>query len=306
MKVEVGCKIFSEFWINCFANDSLSFIVSKEPSYRKIALMNWYNYFLTGSICWWRQLKISYDEEFFSYVDIIDYKPIQLTKDNYINEIKKFIDDNRVIKVKFDLYYLIPNSLNWHKNHYNHYILLSGYDDEKKTFYCFSDNIKGYEENEIPYDRFNQSILIDELNSAEEMLISKDIKSFSYSIDKVKYYADKNKYNISLLSYSNYWSCDFLKSTSEVFMETNKITGRQKANKLLFQDLYIDNFISENMLNKLNQYTEELYIKWEIIKSILIKEHLKELIPDYNKLNNLAWDALKLEYEMWDLISNNF
>lgn len=303
MKKEVSFKIFSDFWINCYANDSLSYLISIEPSYRKVALMNWYNYFYTGSTCWWRTLILSYNTDFYTNIDKINYMPIYISKDDYINDIKNYINENRVIRVKFDLYYLIPSSINWHKNHYKHHVLISGYDDERKSFYCFSDNFKGYQEIEIPYDRFNQSILIEELDTAHEMVLSKDLKPFSYSIDQIKYNSDRIKYNISQLSYSNYWNCDDIETTNNRFIEITQFTDRQKANIFLFRDLYLDNILSDKIMNKLNNYTEQLYNKWENIKNIIIKAHFNSYLPDYCKLNDLAWDALLLEYEMWGIIT---
>jgi hypothetical protein len=306
MKHSVDLKPFSDFWINCNVNISLSILAFTEPSYRILGAINAYNYDFTGEYCWWRHINLFYDGYFYKNIDFLNYNKVILNESDFDKQIKEFINNNKYIKMPLDLYYWMPNSFGWQRMHASHYQLITGYDDEKRVFYSYTDDFYGFGEKEIPYERFNKALLIDELAETTEITVDHNIKKFDYNSDLIINYAEIIMGNINYLSYTNYWCSYNEEHTFLRAIETYKIFERQKANIALLNDMKRRGYINENKYKILIEKVNNLKYKWGIIKSVFLKCFLGKKVPNYVKMNNLIWEAFEYEYEFWDMFIKKF
>lgn len=306
MKKTLKVRPFADFWINCYVNDVLSILTTIEPSYKKLSFINSYNYTITGISSWWRELDINPSKYLWDRLSIGESINIYLKQENIIDEIRNKIDNNRYILVLVDLYYWLKNSLNWNNNHYHHYVLITGYDDDKKMIYSISDNIGGYSENEIPYERFIKALVFfDNEHHGKEFILPDNIPAFQYCFYDIFDFARKINEDIKKASYMRLWILPQDVNISLVYFKVTRIADRQKGNEKLFGQLYEDGFITSKLCVSLSEMSRSLYNMWSKLKGILIRAHMKNNDIDLEKLNILSRNALKTEYDMWDAFENS-
>ena len=157
MNIDLGIKPFSDFWINCIFNVQMSILNTLEPSYKYAAYLNDYRYSIFETLAdndvvtWF--LGINYVEEVVpKYIDkCFTNENLSLQNDPCcLEKIKNYVRQKKYVAVGVDLFYLIPQSFFWGKYHWRHYSLLNGFDDEKKVFYVFDEDLSGYTCCEVP------------------------------------------------------------------------------------------------------------------------------------------------------------
>lgn len=301
MKKSINMKPYSELWIDCYTNSYLSLLTSYDKSYRIAPLINDYHYLMAGSFGWVSLLDLKYSDRFYKDIHLLNVTKYKFVNEqNYMKELKDCIDDGKNISIKVDLYNWIPNSLTWEKEHYHHMSSVIGYDDEKSVFYIFDDDAYGYHEHEIPYGRFDLSVIKENGIEARQTNFPELIKPFYYQFTDLFLFAERIKNDISYLSYVEHFY-DFTKGTLLHFITTaTKIGNRQIANRLLFLHLHEEGYITSELCNILTEYAETLQSGWETIKYLIMKCLHNNKRPDYERINKLSWDNLLLEYKMWD------
>lgn len=303
MKKSLKITPYDEHWIDCVANDSVSIATTIEPSYRNLAILNSYQYKIEGSTSWWRTLSIDVDEQIYRLfkANVIDAAKEDIT----IEYVKNKIDEGRYIKYKTDLYDLLPSNIFYHKQHFDHYQLMTGYDDEKRVLYMLCDDANGYGEREISYDSFYEKFILDDEYSVVECDVNADMPAYKYQITEVIKNAQKTLQSIKVVSYLNLWIGNEESCYTPFVLQINKLADRQKANALLFKLLTEDKYITVSFCNDLSAKTMEIYNDWSFIKNCLIKSDIKNDKIDFNKLNILSKIALQKEYELWSLFLQN-
>ena len=249
MKHCLNFRLFNEFWINCDFNLKMSILSTINPDFKKAAYINDYKYrildFTTSEGTQGKYLMLD------PYIELnklflnryITYQPFDLEKD-YVTQIKKLILQNKTALIGVDLFYWIPKSVCWQKHHWEHHSFLNGFDDEKKIFYVFDDDLNGYDMHEIPEQRLITAVTNSSLlPKAYFMSIADDIKPFYFQLDDLLIHAKKIKTNIQSIDVKSLW---ILRNEDvkeghmlDLFaMFIFQISNRYYGNVMLFKKLY--------------------------------------------------------------------
>lgn len=301
MKHTISIKPYTEYWLNCVLSLNLSIICSLDQSYYDYAISNNYTYVNFGNCIWWRLLEVQFNDDMYvKAFEHISNKPIEgITRENLKETIKKYIDENRMIMLKLDIYHTIEDSIHYHRTHRPHEWLINGYDDETGMFYCFADNIGGYGENEISAANFELSIIPETFTDAVEVYANNDIEPYVLTLDEVRKNAKEHLKSITRLSYCNFWKCDSIEYTEDRCFDMSKFIGRQHANSILFRRLYELGYICKEIQDEMCQISNELERTWMSIRGRFMKYYLGGKVPDYGKMSKLAWTAINRECDMW-------
>lgn len=304
---------FNDFWIDCYSTAIFSILQSNHNIDKRYFYNNNYKYEFTknvrtgmGRVYITMQL-----EELISKL-LINKEIHDFTKDDDIIEnLKYFIDKEKVIFLGIDMYYGVPDTSQWHKHHIHHNILVEGYDDEKECVYILETGEQGYKEYEMSYcdislaaqefTCFTRDTEIFEINSKEEtyMYDNKELKSNALEIVQ--------SIDCILEHISEIWHIHeekVLSMKDEIEAHLRAIRNRQGVNANLFKVLYgevkanyyIEEFsFLENEYDKLrntivqlclnNEYFENENSVKEVFGNLLRKE--KKIWMDYSKDRNL-------------------
>lgn len=291
---------FNDFWINCVVNDKLSIITSMEPSYKKCGFLNSYKYELTGSSCWWRELAISNSNCLYESLNIIQENYIYINPEKIIEELIDKLNSECCISVLVDLFSWLPNSVDWQRNHYHHFRMLTGYDDERKVFFTISDTLNGYKQSEVPFERLMESIVLNDGEFFVQLHKCKsDVIPYTYSFHDVYKFAVGLKENIKNLLHSRIWILPTDIDPLRIYTQITKFADRQKANLLLFEQLNKDGLISDIHTNSLRELYTDTFNQWRMLKGKIIKSDIKKEYIDVDYLNKITLNALNLEYRIW-------
>ena len=306
MITKINIKPFRKFWADCSLNDVLSIITSKDNSYLPYAYMNGYHYESSGETCWWQSSIMDYNEDYLKEVDdYILFNDINqsITKESMHYELKKLINSKRLIYVTVDVYYWLNNRVDYHVKHYNHYMLLTGYDDEKLVYYFLCDTNQGYDEYEVSFKILEDSVILEDGTLClKELIINENIPQYSFSLNQSIFFAEQLYLNTSYLTYSKpSKGIAYKDDLTYHIMNITKRQERQKANIELFKYLlkcnYIDNLNSNIMVKKANIVYNDL----AFIKNIFIYHYLKKN-PNINDdlINKKISIAFQDEALMWE------
>ena len=316
MTYSLGIKPFKDFWINCVFNMKFSILISIEPSFKYNSYLNNYIYEVleietsTGTKVNYLNLSaLCIFDTSWKSDSLFSSEPINFKHDNnYLNLIKRLVSEGNMIVVGVDLFYWIPNSICWNKHHWNHYSLINGFNDEKKVFYVLDENRKGFNEYEIPEERFCLAINNSTLDPNGFICkVSNDIKRFKLSLDDViinsrKLIDNLNKMkNNSLFQFSNRDLKE--RHMMDLFaMYISQIENRQKANKLLFYAMQDEKLITENdIMDTLIKYAIELHDYWSIVKSKFVKVYFSyDNQSAIIEINEICDSLFCKEQEMWN------
>lgn len=296
---------FNDFWINCVVNDKLSIITSMEPSYKKCAFLNSYKYEFTGSSCWWRELAITSSSCLYENLDIIQENFTYVNPQRIIEGLINKLNSGCYISILVDLFSWLPNSVDWQRNHYHHYRMLTGYDDEKKVFFTISDTLNGYEQSEVSFERLIESIVLNDGEFfVQQHKYKREVNPYTYSFHDVYKFAEELKENIKKILYSRIWIVPLDIDPLRIYTQITKFADRQKANLMLFEQLKKDGLISDYQTHVLQTRCTDIFNQWSILKGKNIKADIKKENIDIDYLNAITFSALNLEYKMWcDFIS---
>ncbi|MGI6668712.1 MAG: hypothetical protein ACOX4M_04615 [Acetivibrionales bacterium] len=316
MKRSLNFKPFGLFWLNCAYSTMFSLLISLEPSYYFAAILNDYSYLVideeTPTGIKYNHLElwpiVKHYERYRSML-FNDYKPLNFESgDNYFDILKGLIEENKLILLGVDLFYWLPNTISWKRNHWAHYSFINGINDEKRAVYVFERNSYGYDEFEIPEDR-----LIDSISNfpREPHVMSykfpENIEKFELSIDEVKGNAQRiiDEINNNIMPV-NFWELgeeDFAKGYTRDLTSLRffQISNRHIANELLIQALG-DEILSPEIRSSLIKYCKELQEGWELAKIMFLRLYVsKNRKSDINNTNEKVRSLFSKEIEMWDM-----
>ena len=298
---------FREFWLDCYSTAIYSILLSKTNIDKIFIYQNNYIYkesridFPDKSVVWsimpQSDMKVM-TERILENIKYVDFKE----KDNPIFILKSLLRREQIIFLGVDIYYWISDNFNWHRNHFNHYSLLNGFNDEKKSFYVLETGNVGYKEYEI---------------SEEELLLA--LKSFSGEtsmIAKLNYNAgqcdyDKKEFIINAKNIIS--SIDEIINKKNMLLVSDNVTkekhhiildhvqthlygmeSRQRANCLLISNLckinqkhiYIDRF-------------NQLQRNYATLKNLVLSHNIKESYIELSDIRNEIIQCLLREKEIW-------
>jgi hypothetical protein len=314
MDYSLGIKPFNDYWINCEFNMFFSVLTSFEPSYKFAAFLNDYSYDIceletpTNTKFNYITLKpmVNFREK---YLDKLFYlsQPINFKhQKGYTEYLKEHIRNREFVMVGVDLFYWIPDSICWNRNHWEHYSLINGYSEEKKVFYVLDENNCGYNEFEIPEERF----LVAVQNSPLEphgyiKKVINEVGSFKLNIDDVICNAQRLRDELGAFEYAPLWQlsdadfdgghmCDLLS------MYIYQIINRHRANSFLFQEIK-SYFQNGQIIDSIIQCSQALQEGWILIKNILVRTYfMDERKSNINDINERYKEVIDMERKMWD------
>ncbi len=289
---------YSETWINCYANDNLSILSSRESSYKLLGLYNLYGYSVIGSTEWWRIIELNYTSEFYKKINLVNRSKMTIKLEDVAFYIKNAINNGEIISVQLDTFHAIKSGVNYKRAHYLHHYIITGY-DEIDNFYCLADTINGYGENVLTYSDIVSSMARNCSNNIISFAINKPLVKLDFDIHIVINNAVRLRFELSKLSYCKYWQYD-MNMMQDRIIEINKIVSRHHMNITLFEYLRNTGYLNNKNYNYLKSYCVRIYEKWNRIKMILIRNFLIEKMPDLTLLNSIAYDAFYNEYKLWD------
>ena len=318
MRLRQNFKPFKLFWIDCQFNTLVSMLISVEPSYQPAPLLNSYSYLVgeeqTPNMTKYNYLCVKPTAQYWDKYKKVLYaqrKPLDFKdKLHCVDIVKRLVKRNKVVVVGVDLFYWIPNSICWKKHHWTHYSFVNGFDNKKRVFYVFDESFSGYNEFEIPEDRFITAIMNCQDSPHGYMFkLAKRIEKFQFNFSEVKENAKRIVDEINKIIPLTLWElseedfngghmCDLL--STQIF----QIINRQIANQLLFEEL--DEVLSLPVRSVLSQYCRELQEEWTLVKNKLVRiyfsDNRESLICDINKA---CTSLLLKEIDMWKMLLNN-
>ncbi len=330
MIYQLNYNPFSDFWQNCQLNNVFSVLISVEPSYRHAAYLNDYSYYISeNSIDNYssaRFLNLDYIGGIKKYIeDILIYKKV-LDQDNrwskviniekyyfnnnerFIEEIQEKIKNGQVISVGVNLFYWIKGSISYNQYHYNHYALITGYDDDKLQYNTFDDDLFGYKSHMIPEEQFRIAFLNSDCKEPPAYLISvcEDIQPYKLSVYDVTTGARRVMDSISKLNTDNIWGIcaapnKFGEAVDNCVINANRIVNRHQGNKLLFESLYSLGVVKNtDIIGKYICTENELIEGWIEVKNLitLCKFSEKNCLP-LEKLYELNKRLFDKEFSLW-------
>ncbi len=328
MKIDFGIEPFCDFWTGCVTNSQISILSSKEPSWKYAAYLNDYYYLIeeskTGGIydtsgtiekTVFFPVYRFYEEVFPKHINkYFSYETFNFKDDVHgMKKMKELIKQNMLIAVGVDQFYWIPGSVCWNKYHWQHYSLITGYDDEKRIFSVFDVDINKFGCFEVPEERFLQAsqsfVRKDDQNTDAYIIkVSEDLKPFKLTLPEVRLYAQKfnqEMENVDAMTLLDLNGVDIqVADLFDLFVKyVHLIINRQIANSLLFKSLLDLNLISDRaVVSGLVRQADNLRKQWRIFEQRMVQNRLapdlvskREFCDRYNHL-------FQQEMKMWNVL----
>lgn len=321
MKISLGFQPFNDYWITCYYNKILTLLISIDPGYKLAAYMNDYHYDV--------QLWGATSEETVSLFKHIVQQPFQMLKERYLKGLLKYhplqfkgeencldllkyhISRKEIVQVGIDLFYWLPDSIAYGVNHWNHYAILDGFDDEKKVFYALDADNSGFARQEIPEDRFLLAINSCNLESHGDILELMDVRPYQFLLNDVVVNANRLVNELREMKQGVFWQMtddDFdAGRRRDVFaIHINQIACRHIGNGLLFERVlskYCDNDIIKALVRK----SKQLQDGWLIIRSkhLIIYRSKADRTRLLASLNEDVRRLFQEEIELWESVIEN-
>ncbi|MEZ3426018.1 MAG: hypothetical protein K1W13_01250 [Lachnospiraceae bacterium] len=308
--MRISAKPFNEYWIFCIMNDWLSLLVEKNPTFLEYACMNSYSYHTRGDTCWWRDIEISWNDDYLSILkQYVKYNKFETLKNDLLVNIVYRLKSDIPVYLSLDAYYAFPNRYDFQREHNIHDFLVIGYDESNDNLGFFTDTYAGYGEIYIPYKNVMDAIVSNnDKVSFREVIISKIIPDYSLDKLEIKDNAKRLMIMCANLSFQNIWNVDrnrdFSKVSYEIYTIT-KIAERQKANKALLRQMKKYRWISEELEQDVANETDDIFNIWKKVKAIWIKMSYRYNEKYINNLNWLTKEAIVKEAYIWNKIYNS-
>ncbi|MGE5558161.1 MAG: hypothetical protein ACM3WV_06050 [Bacillota bacterium] len=319
MSVTLNLTPFSDYWMDCRLNNIFSVIISRESSYKAAAYMNNYSYLKhTGDyekIIYFNLMDVKYLHAFEKTIEecILRYEPYLMSRDENIT--KQLIEPIKKYKHVFlnvDLFYWIPGNLTYGHSHCDHYSLITGYDDNKKEYRAFDDDVKGYGLHLVPEERLIKAFLNSKYKDPPAFILylRDEFQEYRLNISQVCRNAGRLIDELAAFDVTGMWEvregCDEMKKPeayqgvmTAYITGATKIMNRQIGNKLLFKYLFSLKHLKECHLTRLVNYADSLAKEWQKIKNILIRAKLSSKVCNLNYLRQHAFHLLSTEEAMW-------
>lgn len=147
-------RAFREFWLDCYSSALLSMLRSYDQvSYNSVYCNN-YEYILS-------KIDLDNGRKFFSlqtdnhieeFETVLFDKVIHydfLKEENMTKKIKDILNEGMFVFLGVDIFYWIDDNYNWNRNHFNHYSLITDYEEKTKKYTVFETGAKGYNEYKV-------------------------------------------------------------------------------------------------------------------------------------------------------------
>lgn len=320
LKYSLNIQPFDDFWINCWVNGVFSIVNSIEPSFYKAVCMNDYYYkmltnhrdktFVHPSVEYYKERYEAYGALPDSCVESLFFKD----EDNFLSEVKERLLINQVVLVMVDLFNWIPKSFTYHRYHWHHYSMVTGFDEEKRVFYVFEDDLDGFNMHEVTEDTFidafkNSAYYLypsADFSPAKVINIPDKISPYKIDLQLIIKNAVRLKNEISDIDVSKLWNMGE-DSALESYIDfalpgINIISNRHKANGTLFKLLGTESMVDSELSEQFVYLAREIEEGWEKFKKLLGKSQLKKQI-DIVKIQGICGELFKKELNMWDFFT---
>lgn len=126
--------------------------------------INMYSLFNDGRLLLNYDVQYFEDEVYYLNMERLSINSFDLFEQPLIAQIKKFIDNEKYVCLNVDEYY-IECAKYYDKEHYNHEIMIYGYDDTDKVVYCACYGAdRHYKLRKVKYDSLDRAFSSEELN----------------------------------------------------------------------------------------------------------------------------------------------
>lgn len=305
---------FREFWADCYSTAIYSILVSKTSIDKLFVYNNNYQYkktridFDDGNILWSikSQMDMSHiTERVLKNISSINF----LEEEEPILVLKSLLYQQKVVFLGVDIYYWIEDNFNWHRNHFNHYSLINGFNEKTGFFYVLETGAKGYKEYEISEkDLLNamkgftgKNSMIAEVNNDNTEYASYSKKEFVEnarniinSINEIIEMQDVFLVEDDSVK-ERYWTV-----LDHVQIHLYEMESRQRANGLLISNFSVDN--NKNIyVNKFDRLEK----KYDNLKNLVLKSNVGRKYISLFDLKSEIIKTLEKEKEIWqDIIYN--
>lgn len=288
---------FNDFWVDCYSTAIYSILLSCIPVDKAIIYNNNYQYKIVEVEKGSYSIMPKMDMDAFNNYMLKNTFFYDFAKDkNVIETIKKLFDENKLIFLGVDMYHWISETAHWHRNHEEHYSVISGYDDNKKYIKTLETGIYGYQEFMVSYE---DVVLATRAYSKESEIceVDMDWRPEIYTIKSLRKNACRiiDSITVCLDTIAKVWNNPSSYTLDIIQTHLFSCENRNKVNKLLFQISFIDDAAIEyaNEFEKL----ENAYISF---KSLIIKKsYANRFEQDKEKLKDKFHDLLEYEKEIW-------
>lgn len=309
---------FSDYWVDCVYNASISILRAVDSSYNKLTYINNYVYKIKSETTP-ENNQIQFVEIFSNlspYIDSIFAKDkvIWCGEKEYdiINSIKKAKENNYIFFLGVDLFYWVENSICWNRFHWCHYSLVLDFDDSTDELIVLDDNLQGYYQHRIPLDRaikasenfrfsnpdsFEGYYLRQIKNVEFKFEIEQIINSSNFLLKSLEDIVNRNRNCWIILDKDKSFILEKILLFS---MRCYQFQNRQKGNLRLFDQLYNDGFLNIYELSFLKKISSDLMNNWEELKNKLVKLTISSN-PKFNSAEfvNSTTNLFFREKELW-------
>lgn len=221
-----------------------------------------------------------------------------------IDEIKKILDQGRILMLDVDLFFWVEDTVQYGNIHLNHYSLVEGYDDGKKSLVVLETGNRGYYKYLVPYDKATEAIRA----TGEESLtyiLNDDLKGLLFSkndiirnaetiIRSLDYVFANQEYFLSVSTLSSLGICDVYNTVQTHLFE---IQNREKVNRKLFSNAFEMDVVDGYCFSREFRSLEK---KFEIQKNLCIKNQLMRSNGRIlEEIGKKTMALLKEEQEVW-------
>ncbi|BCJ94180.1 hypothetical protein acsn021_17490 [Anaerocolumna cellulosilytica] len=279
---------FNDFWINCVSTITYSVLLSSKQVDKSIVYNNNYVYDIVTdnmeSSNTFNSIVVQMKHEEMNARIFTNGSIIEWTDEySLINTLISNLDLGKVVTPGVDLYYCIDENMYRNKFHKERLALLNGYDKEKEIFYVFEMGKSGYSEHIVPY---HELTLAASKYTRDSFIsdIGDNLDEFMYQYSDILQNANEiiASMNLAINQLDLIWNIDALNEFELNYFGNIVQTyifsmqNRQKANRLLFQNVFANDVKSEEKFVLLEKEYENM--KNLIIRDVFYNKKIKEKI----------------------------
>lgn len=310
-------KPYDEHYMNCYLNNLYSIACSYDKNYKLLSYKNDFHYSIikNENKC---KLHFDYTNDFYlsiynaiynsAHGQQLDIFKIPLGEKKEINlqtfkDVPSWLLNNQILFIIIDLFNFNNKNIFYNKIHREHFLLIIGYDQNKKEFMVLDNGNKGYGVYNIAYS--NLYSLIDKDTPHGYVLDISKVKLFN----QAEINNDDIKNNANRLINETIFIVNEISETSfprdyseycELLIFVQRCFNRHISNKYLLEHLNTDKNIALNKL--LFDINKKLISNWYNIRARMLKNTLAETEIQYEKI----FQKLKLMFEdeiaFWSLL----
>jgi hypothetical protein len=234
-----------------------------------------------------------------------------LEEEKFLKQIIDLLNQGKYVIVDVDLFYWIPDSLCWNKNHWYHWSFVQEYDSCKKVFYVIDDSKFRYGVFEVPQDRFIRAIK--ESNF--------DTKAYAYDIapavvvdnitsKSVQSNVQSIIHNIRDIASHDYWYMYDEAFQHGYYKDNNynylfQIESRHKATLCLLEKIEELQRYDIQAMSSLKKLNNKLIYSWYVMRIKVIRLYSSnQLRKDLLAVNKDLQDMLETEIVMWESLTD--